>query len=162
VSTVLFVAGFALGAITIGNSTLNGGGVFQSGSQPAWWQQTSTGLSTVPAPVPGAASTTVATPTVLPATTANFGMNAGTTNHNAVVWTFTEATTAPANTELELSLTVKVGATTSTFTIYIETQTIAPTSATTYSFYFDAGTGVVNLNYWSQIGQVCPSVGACP
>jgi hypothetical protein len=141
----------------------SGGGTYAADTGLPWWTQTSTGSSAIPASVPAAVSTNVASPTVLGnAQAASYAVNSATAGHNAVIWVFSEATTASASTEVELALTARVASVTSTITVYIETQSTPQKSPVAITFYFDAGTGVMILNSWSQVTQPCTSVGTCP
>jgi hypothetical protein len=164
---VTFGAGFALAAVTVTNSTLNGGGNYVNNSPITWWTTSTSpaAVAAVPSPVPTVASTTVGTPTVLAATGQNYEVGSGTAGDIAQIFRMTEATSAVANTEIEIVFTLSTGAGTTTTTVYIETQTSIPGTAQTFSFYMDAGSAAsasVTINYAEQVSQQCSAVATCP
>ena len=158
----LFVAGFAIAAVTIKSGSPNlGTGNHGSGSILAWWTLTGFVVTTIPSTVPSAASTAVGSPTILPAAGTSYVANTATAGHTALEFQIQETTSAPASTEVEISFTVTVGSTTTTVTVFVESQASPPTSAQTFNFYYDAGTGTTIKNE-QEVGQVCSSVGTCP
>lgn len=158
------VAGVGL-TVTTGTTTANGN--YESATSLAWWSFQTSATTTIPTSVPSAASTTVASPTILPSTgTLAFVINAATAGHNAIRWDFTLATTAPTSTEVEITFTAGTGVgSTTTIKIYVETQTSIPSPAKTYSFYFDAGTTLASnfvIQTFDETSQRCAAVGSCP
>jgi hypothetical protein len=160
-AVVFFVAGFALGAYAVSSGTITGAGSKSPGNLLTWWKQTAAGNGTIPHTVPATVSTTAGTPTQLGRTSTGYMVNTGHRGDNAVVWNFTETTSAPTATEVKISLTVNVAGTVSAFTIYIETAATALSADTLFNFYFDAGTGTFILNSWSQVEVACSSIGVC-
>jgi hypothetical protein len=162
------VAGFGMAAFTVTQGpALAGGGEYHATSAIAFWTETDVGVSVQPTVLPTLLSALVATPTVLAAAAANYGVNAPTAGDIGQFWKFTEAAGATVNTELELSFTVSTGAvpTVTTQTVYIETQAVAPAGALVFSFYYDlgsAGAGTITLNSVTEIAQQCSAVGTCP
>lgn len=160
----VFAAGLALGAWTIKsgpNETATG--TLTPAQLLAYWSFQAATPTTIPGSVPGAASSTVGTPSVLPAGTASFVVNAATSGHGAVEWVLLERGTAPANTEIELTLVDTTGSTpgTTTNTVYVETQS-SVSGTTAYDFYFDAGAGAVVFDSAEETSQLCSAVGTCP
>jgi hypothetical protein len=164
-ATVAFVAGLASGgafSVVLGPAEL-GAGTGASGAPLGWWGQQGVDLTTVPGAVPSLASLNASAPTVLTSSNQSYLLAAGTAGHVAVRWNFTELGTASTSTELEVYLAVtnqSLGI--STYTIFVETQAIAPTSALTVAFYFDAGTSLIGLRGVLEVTQQCGSVGSCP
>lgn len=160
----LFGAGLVLGAW----STRSGPNEMATGSLTparllADWSFQSAAPTTIPALVPGAASSSVASPSVLPAGSSSYVVNPATAGHGAVEWVLLERGSAPANTEIALTFVDTTGATpaTSTDTVYVETQSVV-SGTSAYAFYFDAGAGTVVLDSVQETSQLCPSVGSCP
>ncbi|MGA8664960.1 MAG: hypothetical protein WB809_07865 [Thermoplasmata archaeon] len=147
-------------------STETGSGFYHGTSSLTYWTEASVGVGTQPAVLPAALSVTVGTPTTLAAAATNYAINAPTLNDLAHFWKFTEATAAPAATELELEFTVSSGAVPviTLVTVYIETQATIPGAATTFTLYYDLGSaasGTITLNSVTEISQQCGSVGTC-
>lgn len=168
-SMAAFVGGYAMaGALTIsqGNAE-SAGGNFESTNSIAWWSQASVGLTSVASTVPTQLAASASSPTVLAASGQSYMINAGTAGDVAHFFKMTEATTAPTSTEVEVVFTISTGAspTTTVVTVFLESQTTAPTSAQTYALEYDLGSPAsasITLNSVEQISQVCASVGTCP
>jgi hypothetical protein len=164
-----FAAGYAIAAtfsVTNGPNE-NGNGNYEAAGSIPWWTQSAVGLGSVPVSVPTALSSAVGTPTTLAATGQMYMINAGTTGDLDHFFTFTEASSAVASTELVLTFTISTGSTPSpsTVTVYVESQTTVPTSAQTYTLAYDLGSaasGTIVLDSFQQISQQCVSVGSCP
>jgi len=163
------IAGFAAGAALkiTNNGTIRGIGEYVSTSGiSTWWTAGEVESTTIPATVPGAVSTTVGTPTVLPASNANYTLNAATAGSKAILWEFVENTTAPPSTELELNVNISVGpSATVSIVAFVETQSSAPVANLTFQFYYQ--TGVVTLTKtviqsFTEVSQQCTSIGVCP
>ncbi len=149
------------------STTETGGGNYHATNSIAYWTETAVGVSTQPGTLPTALSTTVGTPTVLAAAATNYAVNTPTLNDLAHYWKFSEATTAPVSTEVELQFTVSTGVspTITQVTVYVETQTTAPGAAITFTLFYDLGSaasGTITLNAVTEISQQCGSVGTCP
>ena len=148
-------------------STETGAGTYHATSSLTYWAEASVGVATQPGTLPTALSTTVGSPTVLAATATNYAINTATLNDLAHFWKFTEATTAPASTELELAFTVSTGAAPliTQVLVYVETQATVPGTATTFTLYYDLGApsaGTITLNSVTEVSQQCGAVGTCP
>ncbi len=148
-------------------STETGAGTYHPTTALTYFAEVDAGVAIVPTPAPTTLSTTVGTPTVLPATATNYGVNTATAGDVGQFWKFTEATTAPVSTELVLRFSVSTGAgpTITQVTAYVETQAVAPGSALTFVLYFDLGAvsgGTITLNSVLEITQQCSAVGTCP
>jgi hypothetical protein len=153
-------------AITQG-TTETGSGVYHGTSALTYWTEASAGVATQPGVAPTALSLTVGTPTVLPAAATNYAVNAWTLNDIGHFWKFTEATSAPVSTEVELQIAVSTGspATVTNTAVYIETQSTAIGSAVTFTLWYDLGspaTATITLNSVTQVSEQCTAVGACP
>jgi hypothetical protein len=160
----VFLAGLAVGAWTIRsgpNETATGTDV-PAQVLPYWSFQAAT-MTTIPGTVPGSASSTVGSPTVLPSGSASYALNAATSGDAAVEWVLLEHGSAPTSTEIELTLVDTTGSTpsTSSTTVFVETQSSVSGSAA-YSFYFDAGAGTLVFDYAEETSQPCSAVGTCP
>ena len=163
------VAGFGMAAsfaVTQGPA-IQGSGVYHATNTIAWWTDGNDGVGVQPTALPATISATAATPTVLAAAATNYGVNAAVSNDIGQYWRFTEATTATANTELEVAFTVSTGVAPVVTTVvgYIETQATIPGVATTFTFYYDLGspaTATITLNSVTEIAQQCSAVGTCP
>ncbi|HYA58467.1 MAG TPA: hypothetical protein VEH57_08445 [Thermoplasmata archaeon] len=152
--------------ISLGN-TETGAGAYHPTAALTWWAEASVGVGTQPGVLPTVLSTTVGTPTVLAAAGTNYAINAPTAGDVVHFWKFTEANTAPVNTELELQFTVSTGVvpTVTQITVYIESQAADPATAQTFVLFYDLGspaTGTITLNSVTEIGQQCSAVGTCP
>ncbi len=156
--------GYVLGSAMVttgGQST--GVGLKSFGSALTYWVQTSTGASKVPGTLPSAVSTLASSPTILPSTSTSYVVTpTAISGDNAVVWVFTESTSALVSKEVKITFSVTVGATTSVYTGYVQTQATGPTSPLTFTFYADKGTGVLVLKSWYQLSQVCGPGNLCP
>ena len=164
-----FVGGYAMaGALTISlGSPESAGGNFESTNSIAWWTQSSVGLTSVATTVPTQLATTAASPTVLVAAGQSYMINVGTAGDVAHFFKMTEATSAPASTEIEIVFTVSTGLTPAitTVTVFLESQSSAPTTAQTFLLQYDLGSPTsasIVLNSVEQISQQCAAVGACP
>ncbi len=170
VATVLalitFGAGYAFAALSVTSGTETGQGNYVGTAGIAWWSLSATNpgaVQTVPTAVPAALSTTVGTPTVLAGVATNYMIGAGTAGHVAQVLKYTELASAPANTEVEIFVTMNTGAGTTTSTVYVETQGVP--ALLVFTMFIDAGdasVGTVTINFTEQITQQCSAVGACP
>ncbi len=158
------VSGVALASITVSSLTEAARGGSITPARLAYWTQVAVWTTFIPGTVPPAVNTTVAAPTVLPATGTSYVVNSATSGHGAIQWNFTEATNAPASTEVEVTLTVTYGSTPATqvITFFVETQAVIPGTAQTFGFFFDAGAGATLLDTSVQSSQECAIVGACP
>lgn len=162
VVVITFLGGYALGALSVTHGSLLGVGTETSGRYIPWWTQSTTGRSTPPGAL-RTLSTTPGSPTVLGGTATNYELDTATGTDTGVLWTFSEATNATVNTELELQFSAIVSGTTYTYTVYIETQATIPGTAQTYEFFWDSGTTTtLVLQSWGQLSEQCPSVGTCP
>ncbi|MCI4363885.1 MAG: hypothetical protein L3K13_06260 [Thermoplasmata archaeon] len=160
---VLGVIGFSLGSVTIhSDPSVTGAGTLNPGKLLAYWAFHAATPTTIPGTVPGAVSTSAAAPTVLAASSSSYTLNTATGGHSAVEWSFLESSSAPTNTEIEVTFTVTVGSpgTTSTVTAYVETQGTVSTSLL-FNFYFDAGGGALVFDSALELSQPCSSVGSC-
>lgn len=152
-------------AVTQGPTEM-GSGVYHGTAALTYWTEASAGVTTQSG-TPTVLSTTVGTPTVLPGAGTNYGVNAPTLNDITHFWKFTEATTAPINTEVELQISVSTGVVPSitTVVVYVETQAAAPGTAQTFVLYYDLGspaTATITLNSVTQVSEQCSAVGTCP
>ena len=163
VAMVTFGAGFALASLTVSNSTgSTGNGNYLSDSSLAYWGLSATNPTTVGvAPSGGltAVSTTLATPSQLNGGGGTlYSVGTVTTGDIVQILRFSETTSAPLSTEVEINFSISTGSGLTTTTAYIETQASAPGSTLTYSFYLDAGSAAsssVMINYAIQISQQC-------
>lgn len=163
----LLAVGVVSAAFVIQSSSGGAGGVQSGLAFLAHWQQTGVESSATPTPRPAALSAIAAAPTRLAAAATSYLMDAATSGDEAVEWVFTESVGITPNQEIEVQFAVQytVGAAThtSTGTVYLESQTVAPGAALTFDLYWDTGaaTGVTLLSE-SEISQACSSVGTCP
>ncbi|MCI4342005.1 MAG: hypothetical protein L3K11_06530, partial [Thermoplasmata archaeon] len=138
---VLGLTGFTIGFLTLHAGPSDTGTAGDTAaSLLGYWKFHAVVAATIPGTVPGAASLTVASPSTLPAGTASYVLNSATSGHSAVEWTVQETSAAPTSTELELEFAVTTGSpgTSSTITVFIETQS-SVSGNVLYNFYFDAG-----------------------
>ncbi len=158
--------GMAL-TITAGNSS-NGSGAYEGSTELTYWTLAGTFADTMHGPLPGAASTTAGTPTVLPASAQSYRINAATIADLAVRWNFTEGTSSPVNTEVEITFTIAYGisGTSTTIKIYLETQGTAPASPIVFQLFYDSGgtgaPGSEAVQAFVQLSQQCSAIGTCP
>ena len=161
-----FFVAFGVASASLGVSpvTLHGTGNYVHGARLTFFTQDSVWTSAIPATVPAAISTTVGTPTVLPTTGLSYVINAATAGDGAIEWNFTETTTPPHNTELELTFLITSGATptNATVSVYLKTQAANPASTLTFIVYFDTGIGAAILEESVEVTQECGAAGACP
>lgn len=148
-------------------TTETGGGAYHGASQISYWTEASVGLAIQPTPLPGAVSTSPASPTQLAGVATNYAINTPLAGDVSHYWKFTEAAGAPATTYLELQFTVSTGGgpTVTSIIAYIWTQGSSPVSAITFAFYFDLGSpssGTITLNSVTEITQVCAGLNVCP
>ncbi len=167
IAMLLLTGGWvASAAFTVTNSTTEiGSGNYHGTAGITGWSETSVGVTTVPGTVPAVLSTTVGGPTVLPGAATTYAINAPTAGDLAHYWKFTEATTAPVSTELELAFTVSTGTGITAVTSYVETQTTAPGAAIVFTLLYDLGSpagGTITLNSVTEVSQQCAAVGTCP
>jgi hypothetical protein len=177
VATALaFASGLVLAAYTIGNLSETGGGNYVNAVDISWedlaaTNPTSVGL--VPSTVPGALSSSAASPTILPTSATSYSIGSAMAGDFAVIFHFQEQTSAPTSTELGVtvwvSYSVNSGSGATTFlgsaTFYVETQTTIPGSAVTISAYFDLGSpsvGALLINFAETALVVCSPIGTCP
>jgi hypothetical protein len=160
---VAFAIGFvfASGVSFSTGGTENGFGTSHTTSSPTWWSESSVGIGTQGTP-PTTLSTTVATPTVLAASSTTYDVNTGTAGDWVHFWKFSETTGAPTSTELELQFTVVESSTTVQSTSYIETQATAPGSTLTFTLEYDLGSAAITVNSVVEVSQTCVAVGTCP
>jgi hypothetical protein len=152
-------------AVTQGPQEI-GSGVYHGTAALTYWTESAAGVGTQTA-TPTVLSTTAATPTVLPAAGTNYGVNAPVINDIEHYWKFTEATTAPASTEIEMQISVSTGAVpvVTSVIVYVETQATIPGTAQTFVLYYDLGspaTATITLNSVTQVSEQCSAVGTCP
>jgi hypothetical protein len=146
-------------------STETGSGAYHPTAALAWWTEASVGVGTQPGTLPTVLSAASATPTVLPAAGTNYAINTPTAGDVVHFWKFTEATTAPVSTELELQFTISSGLGVAQATAFVESQATAPATAQTFVLFYDLGspaTGTITLISVTEIGQQCSAVGSCP
>lgn len=166
---VAFVGGYAMaGALTIATgASESANGNYEATNSISWWTQSSVGIATTPGTVPTQLGSTATTATTLGSANASYMANTGTANDVAHFFKMTESTSAPTGTELKITFSVSTGSTPvmTTVTVYVTTQATAPSSALTFTIYYDLGsassTSIV-LNSVQQISQVCASPGTCP
>ncbi len=164
---LLSTAFVAAASLRIGSSTESFGGQESPTSYLADWEETGAGPSATPAPVPAELSASMAAPTRLASVATSYLVNAGTADHTALAWSFTQATGLATNLELELAFTLHWTndgtAETGSVTVYVETQAAAIGAALAFTLYFDAGaaTGIVFVSQY-ELTQSCSAVGTCP
>lgn len=164
-----FAVGYAAaGALTVvGNQNESASGSYTSTTNLGWFTEVSGGIGTVPSPLPTTLSTAPGSPTVLAASGQTYLVNSGAVGDIEHFAKFNESTSAPASTELELTITVSTGvsATFATINVYLETQSHAPGASQVFVLAYDLGnaaTTSIVLNSVEQIAQQCASVGSCP
>jgi hypothetical protein len=170
VTAALAFAGLGL-ATGLGSQFVQGGGETGQGSAVSqqalsYWTWTSTLVTVVPTPAPGAVSHIVTAPTRLPRIAgASYSINAATAGQASVEWRFSDATTAPLATELVITLVDGLSGTTSTLSAYVETSARVLTRALAFNFYWDAGavapTGL-EISTMTATVQQCSAIGVCP
>ncbi len=143
-----------------------GSGVYHGTAALTYWTEAAAGVSTQGG-TPTTLSTTVGTPTVLPAAGTSYGVNTAVLNDITHYWKFTEATSAPPSTEIELQISVSTGVVPAVTTVvaFVETQATIPGTPQTFVLYFDLGsaaTATITLNSVTQISEACTAVGTCP
>ncbi|MCI4363886.1 MAG: hypothetical protein L3K13_06265 [Thermoplasmata archaeon] len=164
----VFTVGFVIGSITITSQSETGNGDYTGANALNYWTETSVGLSGPPGVLPSTLSGTVGTPTVLAGASGNYGINTIVSGDTEQFFRFSETTSAPVNTEVEVIFTVNTGAGAGTnvvTTTYIETQTSAPGSTLVFTLYYDLGSAAsanIILNSAQQTSVQCGSVGSCP
>lgn len=161
------VGGFALGAATqvTQGPVENSQGAYVAQAGLTYWTWHATILDTIPTPVPASASTTVAAPTVLPGAGTSYDINPSTAGAQAVRWQFSEGTTAPVSTEIELRFVAGLNGPSSSIRIYLETQTLPPVGALTFYLYWDAGAfppASLTVETMQITVLACTAVGTCP
>jgi hypothetical protein len=165
-SAAAFVAGFAYATLTVtAGAAEHVGGDQAIGNYLGAWSEVSALRSSVPAPAPGAVSTTVGSPTPLASANTSFVLNPATANDTALQWNFSELTSAPPGAEIEITFTITTGVTptTATFTVYVQTQATAPSYDLVFWFYWDSGgTGALAVDSDQTVSQQCAGVGNCP
>jgi hypothetical protein len=156
--------GFA-SAWVVAHGTESGAGTHTTGSLLSFWTETNSTVGVIPTTVPTLASTTSSAPTRLASSSAGYSLNTATAGDQAVDWWFSETTSAPVNTELELNLILTIGVspgTQSTFEIYFETRATAPSSTILFMVYYDGGASAVAFDSSEAWTNYCPTVGSCP
>jgi hypothetical protein len=132
---------------------------------PSYWVWEAAQVWHIPRPVPALLSASAAAPTRLARASTSYRIDAAVSGDLAVRWTFSETTTAPASTELELRLTDGLSGTANTLTVYVETQLGVRRAALTFLLYWDAGavgpTGITVETMQADV-LVCSAVGHCP
>jgi hypothetical protein len=159
------VSGFAAAALVITHGAASGSGTRTAGVLLSYWTQTNSTLGNIPATAPATASTTVASPTRLASAAEGYSLNTATAGHNATDWWFTETSSAPINTELELNVILTTGAspgTQTSFKVYFETQATAPGATIVFEIYYDSGTTGVAFDWSETWTDQCSAVGTCP
>jgi len=164
-------AGVVLGAITVVPNSETGNGAYITSNTPGYWRIGGNGNTPNPGAVvllPSgltAASTVMASPTVLPGSGTSYSVGAVTVGDWAQVIEIDEQTGPPASTELEIFFTLTT-ATASTFvTVFVETQAAPPGGTVVYDFYLDAGSptgGSVTIVSAQEISNQCNAVNSCP
>ncbi len=132
---------------------------------PAYWVWEASQVVTIPTPVPGAISTVMTAPTVLPAGSTPYRIDPATAGNTSVRWEFSEETTAPRSTELELRFTVGLSRQAVHITAYLETQSAALAAAILFYAYWDAGAfspSSLSVETMQVDVLVCTAVGVCP
>jgi len=161
----------ALGVTAAASTQINPGGTetgvgaYVTEHALTYWTWHETSLTTVPAPVPVRASTTVGTPTVLPRGARTYTINAAVAGDAAVAWTFYETTAAPRASEIAITFTDGLTAPVTSVTIYVETSFRAPIATVAYVFYWDAGTfapGSLVVETMTTTAVACTAIGTCP
>ncbi len=168
-AVALVLTSAVVGAVSfrVTQSTEHAGGLESSTQFLQYWAETGSEAGTVPARLPAQLSTTVATPTRLPAGSRAFLVNAGARTDQAMVWVFTESAGMPVNTEVELQFVLHfsygTAATSLSETVYLETRAVAIVGTNVYTLYVDAG-HVTGVTFTTQIeiSQECAGVGSCP
>ncbi|HYA58466.1 MAG TPA: hypothetical protein VEH57_08440 [Thermoplasmata archaeon] len=146
--------------------TENGAGTFHPTAFLTYFAEARTGVTIITNAALAVLSPAVGTPTVLAGASASYGLNALTAGDATQYWVYTESTSAPVNTEIELEFWVSTGVvpTVTQLTLYIETQAVAPGSALTFTLYYDLGSpasGTITLNSAMVLAQQCPALGTC-
>lgn len=163
---VTFVGWTQAAPATVGPGTTEQGQGADVGERTtAYWLWEGAQLWHIPNPSPSVLSTTATLPTVLPAGSGTFSINAATATNTSVRWTFEETTAAPPSTELELRFIDGLTRTAAIITVYLETRTTAPTAPLAFILYWDAGafapTGIT-IQTMQVTVQACSSLGHCP
>ena len=158
--------GLTAGTSQVNRGTVeNGQGAYVSEQGLAYWPWDATALEAVPTPAPAMPSTNPAAPTLLSALGRSYTINAATAGAEAVRWQFSELTTAPRLTELELRFVVGTSASTSSIRVYVETRGFAPIRTLTFYFYWDAGAfppTVLTISTEQTTVLACSAIGTCP
>jgi hypothetical protein len=155
----------AVGSQVTSGATETGAGAYVTEHPLAYWGWHATELTTIPAAVPPAVSTTVGAPTHIGRVAASYVINAAVAGQTAVAWVFEESTAAPDRTELAITFVDGLSSAATTITVYLETAPRAPGAALTFTFYWDAGTfAPESLEIETMTGtvQACTAVGDCP
>jgi len=131
------------------------------------WQQVGSESAVIPATFLRLWSGAVAAPSRLAHFSGMDRINAVTAGDMALVWVFNETAGFATSTEIEINFHIQylagVTFTTTSITVYIESQRAAPTGPFTYTVYWDSGhaTGVTFVRQL-EVAQVCSLVGTCP
>lgn len=164
----VFAAGFVFASITISSTSETGNGNYTGASALAYWSESSVGLAGAPGTLPSTLSGSVSAPTVLAGSNASYGITTVAAGDTEQFFKFSETASAPTSTELEVVFTVNTGSgagTTVVSTVYVETQSTAPSSTLTFTLYYDLGSAAsanIVLNSAQQTSQQCSAVGTCP
>jgi hypothetical protein len=162
------ISGFAtaVGLKYTAGSAPQSGAWSGSESYPGNWTWNSTVFHQIPAVVT-AASTAVATPTVLPAANgASYAINTTVKNHQGAYFGFYLATGLPASTEFELIFSIGLKSAPATIHVYLETASSGLTTALALTLIWDTGYAAVpataSLGMYSVTVDQCSAIGTCP
>ncbi len=167
---VIAVGSLAVGLVgAVGTQVTNGpvetgAGAYVTEHPLTYWEWVETALGTVPAAVPGRASTTVGAPTVLGLEAASYAIDPAVSGQPSVIWTFAETPATPARTELALTFVDGLADPATTVTVYLETAVRAPFLTLEFVFYWDAGAfapTALDIETMSATVVACPAIGDC-
>lgn len=163
---LLSLLGLTAGTSQVSLGTVETGqGAYVSEQGLTYWPWDATALAAVPAPVPLTPSTNPAAPTLLSPGGRSYTINTAIAGAEAVRWQFSELTTAPRTTEIELRFVVGTSSTTASIRIYVETRGIPPARTLTFYFYWDAGAfppTVLTIATEQTTVLACSAIGTCP
>lgn len=162
VAAVAFLAGDGAAQLTIVAGTESATGSAESAAAVLWWSVATFAVDTVPATVPGSASTSAAAPSGLPGANGSFAAGAATALDAAVRWDFVEKN-APGSTEFELIVLLLNGTSVPVAgaTVYFETQA-SPPGPITVSVFLDVGSTAPSGGNATELAVQCASIGSCP
>jgi hypothetical protein len=130
-----------------------------------YWTWHATLLGTIPTPAPRLVSIAKALPSLLPRFPRSYTLNAAVAGQTSVAWSFQQTTGAPLTTELMITFVDGLTSPTSTIVAYVETGIRLLGVATTFTFYWDAGTfapGSLSIETMTATVQACTAIGVCP